>query len=60
VAAAAREAGKFAGTVGGVANLDALVADGYQFINMGSDIRAFTGSCETILQEFKKRRPLAG
>ncbi len=40
VAKTARKYGKFAGTVGGPANFDALVAMGYTFINTGADVVA--------------------
>ena len=40
VAYTARKHGKLAGTVGGIANQDALIQMGYQFINLGSDVRA--------------------
>ena len=40
VAHIARKNGKFAGTVGSVANQDLLISLGYQFINLGSDVRA--------------------
>ena len=40
VAYTARKHGKFAGTVGGMKNQDMLIDLGYQFINLGSDVRA--------------------
>jgi len=40
VAYTARKYGKFAGTVGGMGNQDALIDMGFQFINLGSDVRA--------------------
>ncbi len=40
VAYEARRHGKFAGTVGGIDNQDELIKMGYQFINLGSDVRA--------------------
>jgi len=40
VAYTARKHGKFAGTVGGLGNQDELIAMGYQFINLGSDVGA--------------------
>ncbi len=40
VAECARRHGKFAGTVGGIQNQDMLIDLGYQFINLGSDVRA--------------------
>ena len=40
VAYTARKHGKMAGTVGSIDNQDALIQMGYQFINLGSDVRA--------------------
>ena len=40
IAATARKHGKFAGTVGGPANFDALVEMGYTFISTGADVVA--------------------
>ena len=40
VAYTARKHGKIAGTVGGMQNQDELIELGYQFINLGSDVRA--------------------
>ncbi len=40
VAKTARKYKKFAGTVGGKGNQDQLIQMGYQFINLGSDVRA--------------------
>ena len=40
VAETARKHGKFAGTVGNMQNQDLLIELGYQFINLGSDVRA--------------------
>jgi len=40
VAYTARKHGKFAGTVGGMQNQDLLIELGFQFINLGSDVRA--------------------
>ena len=42
VAATARKHGKFAGTVGGPANFDALVEMGYTFISCGADVVALS------------------
>ena len=50
VAATARKYGKFAGTVGGAANFDSLVAMGYTFISVGADVVAL----------FKYFREIAG
>ncbi len=43
IAYTARKHGKMAGTVGGIANQDELIGMGYQFINLGSDVRALAG-----------------
>ena len=38
-----------AGTVGGIANQDELIGMGYQFINLGSDVRALAEYfCERV------------
>ena len=50
VAATARKYGKFAGTVGGTGNFDALVEMGYTFISVGADVVAL----------FKYFRDIAG
>ena len=48
VAYTARKHGKFAGTVGGPQNQDMLIDLGYQFINLGSDVRALAGYFSNI------------
>lgn len=48
VAATARKYGKIAGTVGGMQNQDELISMGYQFINLGSDVRALSGYFSNI------------
>ncbi len=40
VAETARRHGKFAGTVGGAGNLDALADEGYTFVSLGADVVA--------------------
>jgi 4-hydroxy-2-oxoheptanedioate aldolase len=50
VAKTARKYGKFAGTVGGTGNFDALVEMGYTFISVGADVVAL----------FKYFRDIAG
>lgn len=40
VAKTARKYGKMAGTVGGLANKDALIEEGFNFINLGADVVA--------------------
>lgn len=42
IAKTARKYGKFAGTVGGLGNFDALVSMGYQFISLGADVVALS------------------
>ena len=48
VAYAARKHGKFAGTVGGMGEQDELIDMGYQFINLGSDVRALASYFSNI------------
>lgn len=48
VAYTARKHGKFAGTVGGAGNQDELIKMGYQFINLGSDVRALSSYFQSI------------
>ena len=48
IAKTARKHGKFAGTVGSMQNQDELIAIGYQFINLGSDVRALSGYFSNI------------
>lgn len=49
VAQCARKHGKFAGTVGSKDNQDALIQMGYQFINLGSDVRALASYFNDIV-----------
>ena len=51
VAYTARKHGKFAGTVGGPQNQDLLIDLGYQFINLGSDVRALSGYFSAITEK---------
>lgn len=51
VAECARRHGKFAGTVGGVQNQDMLIDMGYQFINLGSDVRALYSYFSNITEQ---------
>ncbi len=51
VAECARRHGKFAGTVGGVQNQDMLIDLGYQFINLGSDVRALYSYFSSITEQ---------
>jgi len=55
VAEAALAHGKFAGTVASPGNLDALIALGYRFLNLGADVLALTQYCRTMMAEFAKR-----
>ncbi len=50
VAAAARKAGKFAGTVGGPGNFAQLRAEGFQFINLGADVIGLNEQCQQLLK----------
>lgn len=51
VAECAHRHGKFAGTVGGVQNQDMLIDMGYQFINLGSDVRALYSYFSNITEQ---------
>ena len=51
VAYTARKYGKLAGTVGGMANQDDLIAMGYQYINLGSDVRALANYFQPITEK---------
>lgn len=55
IAATARKHGKFAGTVGGTDNFDALVEMGYQFINIGADVVALHSYFKNIQNTLKNR-----
>lgn len=57
VADAALAHGKFAGTVGSVANLDELTGLGYRFISLGADVLALAQYCREIMAEFNKQPP---
>jgi 4-hydroxy-2-oxoheptanedioate aldolase len=59
VAYAAREHGKFAGTVGGPANQDSLIQMGYQFINLGSDVGALINAFRDIASSCSGKSALA-
>ena len=48
IAYEARKNGKFAGTVGGMGSQDELIEMGYQFINLGSDVRALASYFKNI------------
>lgn len=51
VARIARKHGKFAGTVGSKDNQDMLIDMGYQFINLGSDVRALANYFSDITEK---------
>jgi 4-hydroxy-2-oxoheptanedioate aldolase len=55
VAEAAHKHGKFAGTVGSLETLDALVNGGYRFINIGVDVIGLAQYASTLVEEFSKR-----
>ena len=55
VAATARKHGKFAGTVGGLGNMDKLIDMGYQFINLGADVRALASYFAEIAEKGANR-----
>ena len=56
VAATARKHGKFAGTVGGPGNFDALVEMGYTFINVGADVIALSHYYKDIIDRVSGRK----
>ena len=54
VAKTARKYGKMAGTVGGVGNFEALIEEGFNFINLGADVIAlckYFGDIMTVLKK---------
>lgn len=55
VAEVALKHGKFAGTVGGIGNLEELVGLGYRFISIGADVIGLSVYCKNIISEFKKK-----
>lgn len=55
VADAAHRHGKFAGTVGSLETLDSLIAEGYQFINLGSDVRGIGQYCQELAAGFQAK-----
>lgn len=55
VAKTARKYGKFAGTVGGPGNFDALVEMGYTFINVGADVEALCAYYKDMAQKVADR-----
>ena len=59
IAKTARKYGKFAGTVGGLGNFDALVAMGYQFISLGADVVALADYYKKIVAAASDRPSVA-
>lgn len=55
VAETARKHGKFAGTVGGAGNFDALVEMGYTFISVGADVVALSKYWRDITEKISGR-----
>jgi 4-hydroxy-2-oxoheptanedioate aldolase len=53
IAAVARAHGKFAGTVGGPAQIASLVEEGYRFINVGADVVALAEYFRGIAAHFE-------
>ncbi len=48
--------GKFAGTIGGLDNLDELIRMGYRFISIGADVIGLSQYCRDLVAEFRKRQ----
>ena len=55
IAKVAAKYGKFAGTVGGVGNMNALIDMGYQFVNLGADVVGLGKYYIDIVQAFRSR-----
>lgn len=54
IAAVANKFGKFAGTVGSPANLEELIAMGYQFVSVGADVVGLQNYYRGLLESFHK------
>ena len=54
VAKVAHKYGKYAGTVGGLANLGQLIGMGYNFISIGADVVGLTNYCRNLVEGFRK------
>lgn len=54
IAKVARANGKFAGTVGGLENLQQLIDMGYQFINIGADVIGLSDYFKKLVAGFKE------
>jgi 4-hydroxy-2-oxoheptanedioate aldolase len=52
--AACKEHGKFAATVGTLDNLEELLDMGFQYVNLGSDVRAVGNACENTISKFQE------
>ncbi len=59
VAEVARKHGKFAATVGSPANLDELLAMGYQFVSVGADVVGLKNYCLDLVGAFSKNEKQA-
>lgn len=55
IAEAAIKHGKFAGTVGGIGNMEELISLGYRFISIGADVVGLGAYCKNLVGEFKKK-----
>lgn len=55
VADVALKHSKFAGTVGGIANMEELISMGYSFINLGADVIELNAYYKNLVGEFSKR-----
>ncbi|HRQ52109.1 MAG TPA: aldolase/citrate lyase family protein, partial [Agriterribacter sp.] len=57
IAEAAKKHGKFAGTVGGPANLKELNEMGYRFVSIGADVVGLKNYYASLLQAFNNTSP---
>jgi len=55
IAEAAIKHGKFAGTVGGIGNMEELISLGYRFISIGADVVGLGAYCKNLVGEFNKK-----
>ena len=56
IAQVARDNGKFAGTVGGIGNVNELNEMGYQFVSLGADVVALTQYFKNITDTFNSSK----
>jgi 4-hydroxy-2-oxoheptanedioate aldolase len=56
VAEAALAHGKFAGTIGGIDNVDEFAEMGYRFISIGADVTGLSQHFKWLLEEYEKRQ----